>query len=550
MQAEAKSAEKYLREEFNPHCPCHGQLQLPMIVKLFVDTRIFKRMKLIKQLGMCSHLYPGAVHDRFFHSIGTAHLAYEMIKGIRSRQPELDITDSDVLCVVIAALCHDVGHPAFSHMFEDYMHSIGKERREVLGPTPTPEQNAEVERYEQWNHEDASLALMRELFDELEKPLCEAGLKETDYKFVEELMNPPKRQLEELRLSGTLRSKWGEVIKGRPVEKAWLLEIVSNWRSGLDVDKFDYFRRDAKFLGIKKQFQHSRYFNSVKVVTLDSQGGVSTLSVPRKDKDMLRENVLELRKSLHRCAYQHKTVKKLELHMVKVLRLMDEHCHDQYRIRGKDGRRMRMSEAALEMDVEAYTQITDAYIEGRLFLNDEDGLDLARQEYNRAILERELMRLVGMWDVRKGETKAALTTKDEPYILNGVLKAYDDAGGDPIDRSKLKVSVVALHYGMKEQDPLTNMTFHEKSGEQEGILPEEVRPLDTKVFLFYDPGTKVCENDSRLVKLVEAFKTWAAQQATKANSIPSPSKVRQDVNLAPAPVLKKRRMLKIESTLG
>merc|ERR1719163_2669319 len=110
----------FLREDFNPHCPCHGQLHLPMIVKLFVDTRIFKRMKHIKQLGMCSHVYPGAVHDRFFHSIGTAHLAYEMIKGIKARQPELGTTDEDVLCVMLAGLCHDLGHPCFSHMFEEF----------------------------------------------------------------------------------------------------------------------------------------------------------------------------------------------------------------------------------------------------------------------------------------------------------------------------------------------------------------------------------------------------------------------------------------------
>jgi len=543
----------FLREEFNPNCPCHGQLHLPMIVKLFVDTRIFKRMKHIKQLGMCSHVYPGAVHDRFFHSIGTAHLAYEMIKGIRTRQPELCVTDEDVLCVVIAALCHDLGHPAFSHMFEEFMHAIGKEKREALGPTPTPDEEALVKRYESWNHEEASLVLLRELFKQLEEPLRQAGLTGTDLKFIEELIDPPKRTLCQLRLSGTLRQKWGEVICGRPVEKAFLLEIVSNWRSGLDVDKFDYFRRDAKFLGIKKQFQHSRYFHSVKVVTLEDQGGVSTLSVARKDKDMLRENVLELRKSLHRSAYQHKTVKKLELHMVKVLRLMDEHCHEVFRTRGKDGRRMKMSEAAVEMDVEAYAQITDSYIEGRLFQNEDDGLDLAREEYNKAILERRLMRLVGLWEVRRGETKAALTGKDEKFILDGVLQAYYSAGGEVVDRSKLKVSVVALHYGMKDDDPLTHIFFHDaKSGAQDKILPEEVTPLDTKVFLFYDPGVKICETDSKLVKLIDAFKVWAAQQAAKADSIPSPSKVRlpQDLGAAVQAPPKKRRTLKIESTLG
>ena len=38
-------------------------------------------------------------------------------------------------------------------------------------------------------------------------------------------------------------------------------------------------------------------------------------------QDHIRENILELRKTLHRFAYQHKTVKKLEQHMIDILNL-------------------------------------------------------------------------------------------------------------------------------------------------------------------------------------------------------------------------------------
>merc|ERR1719401_2320394 len=48
---------------------------------------------------------------------------------------------------------------------------------------------------------------------------------------------------------------------------------------------------------------------------------------------------------LHRAAYQHKTVKKLELHMVDVLKMADEHLC----VIGKNGRSMTMSEAAIEL---------------------------------------------------------------------------------------------------------------------------------------------------------------------------------------------------------
>ena len=37
------------------------------------------------------------------------HLAGEVMKNLMTKQPELGLTDKDLLCVQIAGLCHDLG---------------------------------------------------------------------------------------------------------------------------------------------------------------------------------------------------------------------------------------------------------------------------------------------------------------------------------------------------------------------------------------------------------------------------------------------------------
>lgn len=93
--------------------PVHKYIRLTELERVLISLPQFQRLKRIKQLGVAAVVFPGALHTRFEHSLGTmevAHLMFERLKG------ESDETDCQK--VRLAALLHDMGHSAFSHTVE------------------------------------------------------------------------------------------------------------------------------------------------------------------------------------------------------------------------------------------------------------------------------------------------------------------------------------------------------------------------------------------------------------------------------------------------
>ncbi|MFY3740348.1 MAG: hypothetical protein HMLIMOIP_000785 [Candidatus Nitrosomirales archaeon] len=84
-----------------------------------IQDPIFQRLRRIKQLSFGYYVYHGADHSRFGHSIGTMHIATQMLKAIEKNtqkyDPKFTITPDDYKTIRLAALLHDVGHKPFSH---------------------------------------------------------------------------------------------------------------------------------------------------------------------------------------------------------------------------------------------------------------------------------------------------------------------------------------------------------------------------------------------------------------------------------------------------
>ena len=100
----------------------HGYIEVDNIALSIIDTPEFQRLRHIHQGGVLYYVFPTANHSRFEHSIGTYHLAKKIINNIRSKQPELGITDEIVKVISIAGLCHDMGHVMYSHLFLSLIH--------------------------------------------------------------------------------------------------------------------------------------------------------------------------------------------------------------------------------------------------------------------------------------------------------------------------------------------------------------------------------------------------------------------------------------------
>jgi len=100
----------------------HGYIKIYYHELPIIDSYAFQRLRRIKQLSVADIVYPGAVHTRFQHALGTAHIAEvivrEILRKLHLKQSDIDMY---VALIRIIALLHDIGHGPFSHLFEDYI---------------------------------------------------------------------------------------------------------------------------------------------------------------------------------------------------------------------------------------------------------------------------------------------------------------------------------------------------------------------------------------------------------------------------------------------
>jgi deoxynucleoside triphosphate triphosphohydrolase SAMHD1 len=278
----------------------HGNIVIDELCLQILNTKEFQRLRKLKQLGTCDYVYHCATHTRFEHSIGVSYFAGKLADNLNKNQPLLGITSTDIRCVKIAGLCHDLGHGPFSHVFDG-----------VFIPRIDPSTK--------WRHEDGSADMLRYILSKNCIDISLYGLTSLDLLFIEEMIRGTK---EAQRC-------------GRSREKFFLYDIVSNSRSGLDVDKLDYFLRDMKYTNASSSTCNFDRFielgrvyaaepissNLGSIVVTDSSNGTGEenkhymICYPEK---MIKEalDLFRVRFTLHQLIYQHTSVKKIEFMVI------------------------------------------------------------------------------------------------------------------------------------------------------------------------------------------------------------------------------------------
>ncbi len=229
--------------------PLWNNIRVDPLALRLVDTRVFQRLRYVRQLGLAYLVYPGASHSRFEHALGAYHLARRALALFDERGLTGAIGRESCLIVRYAALLHDIGHYPFSHALEE----IGAlHHEEVARP----------------------LIMQGDLADILRGELGD---------------DAPARVM--------------ALIRGR--SESSLQGLISG---SLDLDKIEYLKRDAFMCGVNYgDIDVDRLLNSLTIVD-DPERGAPAVGISEKGLSAL-ESLLFAKYQMYRNVYWHHAVR-------------------------------------------------------------------------------------------------------------------------------------------------------------------------------------------------------------------------------------------------
>jgi HD superfamily phosphohydrolase len=240
--------------------PIHGYIKITKEERELIDSIFVQRLRRIHQLAGAYLVYPGGMHTRFEHVLGTMHVAGLIGQSVAGKA---GLRDDDIQELRIAALLHDVGHGPFSHLFEEVL----SEKTDL-------------------SHEDISQRIVSE----------------SDIADV-------------LRRNGYQPSKMSQLCVGKSKGQPFLNQVIAG---GLSADMMDYLLRDTYFTGVEYgKVDIQRVIDSLGV----SNDGHLMLE---RAALYAFEALLIARYEMFKAVYFHRTVRAAELMLAHSMTLADK----------------------------------------------------------------------------------------------------------------------------------------------------------------------------------------------------------------------------------
>lgn len=277
----------------------YGTIQFSRFASDVIDTVEFQRLRSMRQLGVASFVFPNAIHTRFEHSLGTYFQCKELTKRLADVTPQSEMNeymraipelteyieknygtkkcDFDKYIqelVNIAALCHDLGHGPFSHLFDDIF----------INSEP------ELKEHENARHERRSQLLIEIIIKK--SSYLSTRVSNDHIKLIQNIIDPTKNA------------------------QGFIYQIVSNNSNSLDVDKFDYITRDMKMIGKHSSFDYKRLISQAVITN-------NMIAYP-KDCQFDIWQLFNMRHTMHRQVYNHPGVVSAQLMMTDIMKKINK----------------------------------------------------------------------------------------------------------------------------------------------------------------------------------------------------------------------------------
>lgn len=340
--------------------------------------------------------------------------------------------------MTLAALCHDLGHGPYSHLFDrDFI-------KNRLGMN--------------WKHEKGSITMFEDLLKKNSITMKSINLEDEDKEFIKALIKGDK--------------KYNINKPDKDKRPNYLFDIVNNEKNSIDVDKFDYFARDCYYSGAKRLFDFSRLMRLSRVMNDEI--------VYYYKECYLVYDLFHTRYSLHKTLYKHCTVRAIDHMICDVLEKADHYYN--------------FKSAINERNPEKYMRLSD-YIFHEIEHSEDDKLAKSK-EIIKQIRERKFYKFVDECLIKlknkentngdniaeikentKKDNMAEIKIKED--IMDGIIDCGATLNGANLKREDVIIDWLSFDYGKKDENPVKYVKFYNKNDKE----PKKIKKNDVSYLL-------------------------------------------------------------------